>query len=434
MPENPREQANLAGDETSSKGQDSVPSALATGSLQGITEIARKLAVYGGGTASLDLAFDLVLHGIAKQARAASGATGAAIALMRDGKMVCRATTGENAPDLGVSVGAASGLTGICLNTGTVQHCLDTESDPSVDPETCRRLGVRSMLLVPLIDTNGVFGVLQLFSSSPNAFREQQMATLLRIADRVAENRMAMLQSAKAAVKSESVQARLPSQRKPERNDLEAVTNNDVLERDTPIAEAREIWTTVFFVLVIIAAISLGIVVGWSNGRKATKTPGVPLKPNVGPAGRAQVSVKSSAEITATGSTGGLGPSSTFQNETKSIAVPAGGLLVTENGKVVYRYPDQPRNPPASAAGARDLIHRVEPDYPPEARAQRVEGTVILDVEIAKDGRVTSAVAVSGDPRLALAAVQAVKQWQYEADPKGDSRARVTLQFRLPVK
>ena len=168
MPDNTRVQADLAGSKTPSKSTDSAASSLATDSLQEITEIARKLAAHGGGSPSLDLAFDLVLHEIAEQARVASGATGAAIALTRDGKMVCRATTGDNAPDLGVSVEAASGLTGICLRTGNVQQCVDTDSYPGVDAETCRRLGVRSMLLIPLVDADQAFGVMELFSSSPS--------------------------------------------------------------------------------------------------------------------------------------------------------------------------------------------------------------------------------------------------------------------------
>ena len=60
------------------------------------------LAASGGGASSQDLALDLVLNQIVEQACLATGATGAAIALTRDGEMVCRATTGRNAPDLGV--------------------------------------------------------------------------------------------------------------------------------------------------------------------------------------------------------------------------------------------------------------------------------------------------------------------------------------------
>jgi hypothetical protein len=63
--------------------------------------LARTLAAHGGGTSSADLALELVLNGIVEQACVATTATGAAIALLCGGEMVCRATSGTNAPDLG---------------------------------------------------------------------------------------------------------------------------------------------------------------------------------------------------------------------------------------------------------------------------------------------------------------------------------------------
>jgi TonB family protein len=436
MPDNIRVQANPQGEASRNVG--SAAGALTTDSLQDITEIARKLAAHGGGATSLDLAFDLVLHGIVEQARAVSGATGSAIALNRDGKMVCRATTGENAPDLGVSVGAASGLTGICLKTGAIQHCQDTESDSRVEPETCRRLGVRSMLLIPLVDTDGTFGVLQLFSSSPNAFAGQEMTRLLRLADRVAENRRAMLPSAKPALNPDSMQVLLPDQLKPKRTtDGERRLENDVFPPQAVVAKGNELWTAVLFLLVIVAAISLGIAVGWRNGRKAVTTPGALPQSSALSGERTQVPIKPAAQDAATDSTPRVDPFSNIHGEGKSVAVPVGGLVVTENGKVIYRSSDdsskQSLKQSVLEPGARELIHQVEPDYPPAARAQHVEGLVILDVEIAKDGSVANAVVVSGDPLLTSAALQAVKQWQYQPDPAGPSRTRVTLQFTLPV-
>src|ERR1700722_20468470 len=82
-----------------------------------VAELARTLAAHGGGAESFDLALDLVLNEVVEQARLATGATGAAVALARDGEMVCRATTGEHAPELGVRVETASGLSGDCLRS-----------------------------------------------------------------------------------------------------------------------------------------------------------------------------------------------------------------------------------------------------------------------------------------------------------------------------
>src|SRR5262249_21221046 len=67
-----------------------------------VTQVAKTLSEHGGAAVAFDLALDLFLNEVVEQARLATGATGAAVALMREGEMVCRATTGEHAPELGV--------------------------------------------------------------------------------------------------------------------------------------------------------------------------------------------------------------------------------------------------------------------------------------------------------------------------------------------
>src|SRR5437660_612472 len=84
---------------------------------------------------------------IAERAQALTGATGAAIALRKGDEIVCRARTGRTAPDLGVRLQANSGLSAESVRTGEVLLCDDTESDPFVDLASCRRLGVRSILV-----------------------------------------------------------------------------------------------------------------------------------------------------------------------------------------------------------------------------------------------------------------------------------------------
>ena len=85
--------------------------------------LAAILAEHGGGIVSAELALDLVLNEIVQQARLATGATGAAIALIRDNKMACRATIGSNSPDLGVHLDPESGLSGACVQSAAVQIC-----------------------------------------------------------------------------------------------------------------------------------------------------------------------------------------------------------------------------------------------------------------------------------------------------------------------
>jgi periplasmic protein TonB len=60
------------------------------------------------------------------------------------------------------------------------------------------------------------------------------------------------------------------------------------------------------------------------------------------------------------------------------------------------------------------LIHQVKPNYPPLARQARIQGSVVLQAVIAKDGTIQGLHIVSGHPMLAPAAIDAVKQWRYK--------------------
>ncbi len=60
------------------------------------------------------------------------------------------------------------------------------------------------------------------------------------------------------------------------------------------------------------------------------------------------------------------------------------------------------------------VIRRVEPVYPPIAKTARVQGTVILQAVIGKDGTIQNLHVVSGHPLLQGAAMDAVKQWRYK--------------------
>ena len=60
------------------------------------------------------------------------------------------------------------------------------------------------------------------------------------------------------------------------------------------------------------------------------------------------------------------------------------------------------------------LIKKVQPAYPPLARQARIQGTVLLQAEISKDGTIENLRLISGHPMLAPAAIEAVKQWRYK--------------------
>jgi TonB family protein len=84
-----------------------------------------------------------------------------------------------------------------------------------------------------------------------------------------------------------------------------------------------------------------------------------------------------------------------------------------------------------------NLLYRVEPDYPEEARRQGVQGPVVLDLHISKDGLVQGVDLVSGQPLLAQAATAAAKQWRFRTryvnGNEVEMQARITLHFALPT-
>jgi TonB family protein len=76
-------------------------------------------------------------------------------------------------------------------------------------------------------------------------------------------------------------------------------------------------------------------------------------------------------------------------------------------------------------------ISRVPPTYPPLAREARIQGMVIFDADIAKDGSVEALRVVSGHPLLVPAAIAAVKQWRYK--PYVLRGVPVTISTQIPV-
>ena len=82
------------------------------------------------------------------------------------------------------------------------------------------------------------------------------------------------------------------------------------------------------------------------------------------------------------------------------------------------------------------LLHRVEPEYPEQAREQKIQGVVVLEVRVGADGAVQDVQAVSGPPLLIKASADAVKQWRFKPHTSNghlvEMQSRVTLNFRLP--
>jgi TonB family protein len=412
-----------------------------------LTQVAQTLAAHGGGALSVNLALDLVLNDVVEQARAATGGSGAAIALFRDGELACRATSGENAPDLGVRVDARSGLAGACVSTGEIQQCQDTETDPRVNAEICRLLGVRSMLMAPLVDGQRLIGVIQVFSAWPNAFGKREISALQVLAGRIAEsNRQAEAGLSAPAQNSELQVIAEESRANPievEPTQIEAAPVEEAQVEEAEAISTQEtlprtgidVWGIILVLLVVAAAITLGLVIGWRRAADFTKNAAhvrTSAPANASP--NAETAPETLPNVSAVDSS--ATPVGTTRAPRAKPTPPAGGLLVTQNGKVIYRSSSGEGQPAVNDRAERSLIHRVEPQYPAEAKARHVQGPVVLDIQVMGDGAVGKVAVVSGDPLLTQSAIDAVKQWRYQPETQNgqeiESQARVTVKFTLP--
>lgn len=128
---------------------------------------------------------DEVLQLVAERAVAITGADGLAIALAESNEIVLRAAAGTVRPDPGTRIDRDSAFSGACFRTAQVINCDDTETDSRVNLEACRKMGVRSMVAVPLCGRRRVIGVLEAFSSWPFAFNEIDIRNLTLLAELV---------------------------------------------------------------------------------------------------------------------------------------------------------------------------------------------------------------------------------------------------------
>ena len=146
------------------------------------TSILTALAAVKREVAAIGTNLDAALQLLTERALTFLHATGAAIALSRGDAMVCVAAAGPDAPGRGARLQMDSGFSGECVRTGKLLRCDDTEIDSRVDRETCRILGIRSIIAIPIRQGDTVIGLLEVFSSSAGVFGENDNTILQQLA------------------------------------------------------------------------------------------------------------------------------------------------------------------------------------------------------------------------------------------------------------
>jgi TonB family protein len=445
---------------------------------------------------------DAILGTITDVARQLTGACGAALAMWKEGAMVCRARSGDTAPVLGAQLSVKTGISGECLRTGKIQHCADTENDPLVDLEVCRSLGLRSIAVLPIRGWRGINGILEVFSTKPAAFTEKHIALLRQLAVFAERARTSQPESAwpdapKLLSKVEKAQPQGP------------LPASDRVE-DVAVAPSRTRSRTVvlgaLIGLVAMLLLAGATWLGWRARERANRNAQAANTVVAATADAAIAHPPASDTIskanpgTESLSSSSLSPSSSPSRAKPSAAVPvklASKVDVvagkkTQEGRaqpgrspapggvaanVVVKYGPpaaqsnlhsdptasvEPLSIPAQATSSSalsgvlsakaslpglsvpvsqgvsggQLVHRVPPVYPAQARLLRLEGTVVLAAAIMEDGTVHDVKVVQGPPVLAQAAVDAVQQWRFkpfQLDGKPvKNETRITVDFKLP--
>jgi TonB family protein len=441
--------------------------------------------------ASGEQRLDPMLGMITDAARHLTGASGAALAMWKDGAMVCRARSGEPAPALGARLSAETGISGECLRTSKIQNCVDTEIDPHVDVEVCRTLGLRSIAVLPIQGWRGTNGILEVFSTEPAAFAEQHIAILQQLAVLAERARASQPHgaSSSAAKLSSAIEKPQPAGLLPASDRVGDVALAFVGRRSRPFVLG-------FVGLVAVALLMAVIWLGWRGPDEGDgKAHAASSIANAGVANATASSADSHARA-----------EHPFENDEIWKPHPGGETVYTSDGKpsagspvkfaskVDVVAPKKTRTdrsaagqsvllpdladkiatavnaPPISGPSANQasvggatlngvlsaksslpelaaplsqgvsggqLVRRIPPVYPAQARLERLEGNVVLAAAVMEDGTVGDVKVVEGQPLLAQAAVDAVKRWRYrpfELDGKPvKNEIRISVEFKFPA-
>jgi GAF domain-containing protein len=172
--------------------QASVSAALAAVRAEGSPAVASsvRFPAEEGGRSLAEVAqrdLDSALQLLADRAQYITGASGAAIALRRIGKndMLCRASTGPTAPELGALLSTEFGLSGESVRTRQALRCDDAERDVRVNRDVCRQMGIASVVVMPVVNDDEVLGVFELFSGKANAFGARDVSAVQRLSEMV---------------------------------------------------------------------------------------------------------------------------------------------------------------------------------------------------------------------------------------------------------
>jgi diguanylate cyclase (GGDEF)-like protein len=121
---------------------------------------------------------DGLLQRVVAETMRFTDASGAVVEMVDGDDLVYIEAAGHVAAHVGWRMPRADSLSGLCVRQRAIQRCDDTEADDRVNREACRKIGIRSMLVVPLLFGEDVVGVVKATSSHAAAFNHEHVEAL----------------------------------------------------------------------------------------------------------------------------------------------------------------------------------------------------------------------------------------------------------------
>jgi putative methionine-R-sulfoxide reductase with GAF domain len=152
---------------------------------------------------------DAALQLLVERAKYITGALAATISLYEDGELICHACTGTPKQKTGTHLQVGSGLAGESVRTRRILRCNDTSVDLRTNSEDCRKYGISSAMVMPLVRGPEVVGVFELLSGTTQAFEERDLSALARLGEMV-ETAMEQAETAKQVPQDTFFEEELP--------------------------------------------------------------------------------------------------------------------------------------------------------------------------------------------------------------------------------
>ena len=136
--------------------------------------------------AKLGIDLNAIMTLVAQQAQQMTPSKAAVIELAEGDDMVYRAVSDGASDLLGLRLSRCNSLSGLCVAEKQTLYCQDSELDSRVDKEACRKVGLRSMAVVPLIYSDEAVGVIKIYSEQCDAFQSEHLNLLILMSDLIA--------------------------------------------------------------------------------------------------------------------------------------------------------------------------------------------------------------------------------------------------------